>query len=135
MTPQDGPPKPETPAGNAPSRWHPTGPAGGREPDYRFSLANERTFLAWIRTCVALLAGGVAVVQLTDFASHPQRLALGLALIAISFLIAASSYRRWWRVERAMRAAQPLPHTWLPAVIAVGLAAVILLTALLLITT
>ncbi|WP_283215114.1 DUF202 domain-containing protein [Pseudofrankia sp. DC12] len=36
----------------------------GTDPDYRFSLANERTFLAWIRTALALLAGGIAVVQI-----------------------------------------------------------------------
>ena len=36
----------------------------GEEPDYRFTLANERTFLAWIRTALALIAGGVALVQL-----------------------------------------------------------------------
>lgn len=36
----------------------------GTEPDYRFTLANERTFLAWIRTALALIAGGVAVAQL-----------------------------------------------------------------------
>jgi putative membrane protein len=35
-----------------------------QEPDFRFTLANERTFLAWIRTALALIAGGVAVAQL-----------------------------------------------------------------------
>jgi putative membrane protein len=35
----------------------------GTEPDYRFTLANERTFLAWIRTALALLAGGVLLHQ------------------------------------------------------------------------
>ena len=30
----------------------------GEEPDYRFTLANERTFLAWVRTALGLLAGG-----------------------------------------------------------------------------
>jgi uncharacterized membrane protein YidH (DUF202 family) len=34
------------------------------EPDYRFTLANERTFLAWVRTAPGPLAGGVAVDQL-----------------------------------------------------------------------
>jgi putative membrane protein len=35
-----------------------------REPDYRFTLANERTFLAWQRTALGLLAAAVAAVQL-----------------------------------------------------------------------
>lgn len=33
----------------------------GSEPDPRFTLANERTFLAWIRTVLAVITGGVAV--------------------------------------------------------------------------
>ena len=36
----------------------------GREPDPRFTLANERTFLAWIRTALGLLAGGIGVLTL-----------------------------------------------------------------------
>ena len=36
----------------------------GTEPDPRFTLANERTFLAWIRTALALIAGGVALEAL-----------------------------------------------------------------------
>lgn len=36
----------------------------GHDPDYRFSLANERTFLAWLRTALALLGGGVALASL-----------------------------------------------------------------------
>ncbi len=31
--------------------------------DYRFPLANERTFLAWMRTCLALMAAAAAVIQ------------------------------------------------------------------------
>src|SRR6185312_1745313 len=51
-------------AGTLPDRhWHEL----GEEPDYRFSLANERTFLAWIRTALALMAAavGVTVVRST----------------------------------------------------------------------
>lgn len=36
--------------------WNPKWRREGRDPDYRFSLANERTFLAWIRTALALLS-------------------------------------------------------------------------------
>jgi putative membrane protein len=54
-----------------------------REPDYRFTLANERTFLAWIRTALALIAGGVAVVQLVPALSIPGvRHGLGTVLTA-----------------------------------------------------
>jgi putative membrane protein len=125
-------PSPEAPAGSG-RRFDPRSPiSAGTEPDYRFSLANERTFLAWIRTAIALLAGGVAVVQLVpDLAPRPQRLGLGVAFALLAFTVAATSYRRWWLVQRAMRTGAPLPHTWLPAVIAAGLTIIITLTVVL----
>ena len=92
------------------------------EPDYRFTLANERTFLAWIRTSLALLAGGVAVVQLVPRVGSPaSRFFVGELLILLSMLIAASSMRRWNRIQRAMRSDGPLPATSLPLVLAGGL--------------
>ena len=35
-------------------------------PDIRFTLANERTFLAWLRTAIGLIAAGVAVFHFLD---------------------------------------------------------------------
>ena len=82
----------------------------GDDPDYRFSLANERTFLAWIRTALALLAGGVAVVQLAPALGAPGvRWVIGVGLIVLGTLLAAFSHRRWLRVERAMRLRRSLP--------------------------
>jgi putative membrane protein len=113
----------------------PTAPAE-TEPDYRFTLANERTFLAWTRTALAMLAGGVAVVQLVpDLAGRSARLALGLILVGLALVIAVGGYQRWRRVQRAMRLGLPLPRPVLPAVIAGGLSLVIAVTVLLLITT
>jgi putative membrane protein len=44
-------------------RSYAPGISSSSDPDYRFSLANERTFLAWIRTALALVAGGVAAAK------------------------------------------------------------------------
>ncbi|WP_329236015.1 YidH family protein [Actinoallomurus sp. NBC_01490] len=97
----------------------------GEDPDYRFSLANERTFLAWIRTSLGLLAGGVGVVQLVPRFSIPGgRTVLGLILLTLALLISASSYARWERNERAMRMNQPLPRSSVPRVLALGLSLV-----------
>ncbi|WP_007516389.1 MULTISPECIES: YidH family protein [Pseudofrankia] len=97
----------------------------GKEPDYRFSLANERTFLAWIRTALALLAGGVAVVQLVPtFSIGWARHLLGIALIVIAIAIAATSYARWERRERAIRLGAPLPPSRLPQLTSLGIAVV-----------
>lgn len=86
----------------------------GSTPDYRFSLANERTFLAWVRTALALLAGAVALDQLApDIAPTVVRIILCLALAVIGAVLAIVSYRRWALQEQAMRNNQELPHSWL----------------------
>ena len=91
----------------------------GHEPDYRFTLANERTFLAWIRTALGLIAGGVAVAQLLPPFSVPWgRHALATLLVAAGAVMAVASVRRWQQVQRAMRAEEALPPTRLPAALA-----------------
>jgi putative membrane protein len=95
----------------------------GEEPDYRFSLANERTFLAWIRTSLALLAGGVAVVQIVpSFAIPGGRHILGVPLVLMSIAVAALSYRHWAGSERALRLRRPLPLSALPWLLGTGVA-------------
>lgn len=103
----------------------------GTEPDYRFTLANERTFLAWIRTALALAAGGLAAVSLLDDVVLGET--LGILLLALSFLTAASAYRRWALNERAMRLDEPLPRSRLPMMMAIGTAVVAVVAAVLLV--
>lgn len=87
----------------------------GQEPDPRFTLANERTFLAWIRTSLAFLAGGIALEAFTAQAfDSPLRTILAVLVIGIGLLIAAGAGFRWIRVERSMRAGRPLP---IPAIV------------------
>ncbi len=94
----------------------------GSEPDYRFSFANERTFLAWIRTALALIAGGLGVeTVLPEFGGRKE---LGLLLLVLGMAVAATSYRRWSRNERALRTGSPLPPSNLPSLLAIGVAAV-----------
>ena len=84
----------------------------GEEPDYRFSLANERTFLAWIRTALALLAGGVLLDQFsTKLGPHLVVLTLAIALGVLAAVLCAMSYVRWRANEIAMRHARKLPGT------------------------
>jgi putative membrane protein len=82
----------------------------GQEPDYRFTLANERTFLAWIRTALAVLAGGIVLDQ---FASHVESKAVlscvALALSLLAAVMAGCAYSRWKGNEIAMRHSGPLP--------------------------
>ncbi|MGF0239050.1 YidH family protein [Rhodococcus sp. IEGM1300] len=84
----------------------------GQEPDYRFSLANERTFLAWIRTALGLLAGGVVLDQFATTLGPPMVVA-GLAIVfgLLAAMLCTLAYVRWRANEIAMRHAQNLPNT------------------------
>jgi putative membrane protein len=103
----------------------------GAEPDYRFTLANERTFLAWIRTALALAAGGLAAVGLLEDLAGGEL--LGILLLVLSFVTAASAYRRWALNERSMRLQEPLPASRLPMMMAIGTAIVAVVAAVVLV--
>lgn len=95
--------------------------SGGSEPDPRFTLANERTFLAWIRTALALLAGGIAVEAFTLELFVPEiRKILSISLLALALLISASASIRWLNVERALRNRAPLPLPALVPLLSIG---------------
>jgi putative membrane protein len=86
-------------------------------PDPRFTLANERTFLAWNRTALALIGGGLAVEQFLDTGTT-ARLALAIPLILLGALIAATSYSRWRANEAAMTRGEALQPSRMPILIA-----------------
>lgn len=92
----------------------------GEEPDPRFSLANERTFLAWIRTSLALLAAGVALEGLSLPLQPDLRLAASLLLVVLGLLTPLQAWRGWARDERAMRTGTPLPSPALALPLTVG---------------
>ena len=105
----------------------------GHDPDYRFTLANERTFLAWIRTSLALIAGGLVVIQLVpEFGIEGGRETLGAVLIALGTVVALGSVIRWASAEEAMREDRPIPVTRLPVVLAGGVIIVTVMVTILL---
>jgi inner membrane protein YidH len=123
MTPAAGPTGPaETP-----------GPGEDREPDARFTFANERTFLAWSRTALALVVGGLAVAQLLPpFPGVPgARHAIGIPLIVLGAAIAVLSYAEWQANQRALRRGEPLRRSLLPLFLAGTIAVIALLAAVL----
>ncbi|WAB84591.1 DUF202 domain-containing protein [Microcella daejeonensis] len=82
----------------------------GEEPEVQASLANERTALSWIRTGMALVAGGIALATLASFGDLPVVIiaiaglaSLGGGVLAVWALVS------WRRVERALRRREPLP--------------------------
>ncbi|MFJ4091700.1 YidH family protein [Kitasatospora sp. NPDC089913] len=112
---QDGERGPESPA-----RWW----EEGEEPDYRATMANERTFLAWSRTALALLAGALAVLGLGQVGPYGVRLGLACYLILLAVAATVSGYWQWRVRQRRMRLREPLGHSTVNAM--VGLAFLVL---------
>lgn len=106
----------------------------GTPPDYRFSLANERTFLAWLRTGLALVAGGLGVAQfLPPLPVAHLREGIAVALLLLGGTVAVRAVDHWARTERAIRLGRELPTSRFPALLAlaVGLGALLLTVAVL----
>ena len=103
------------------------------DPDYRFTYANERTFLAWVRTSVALIGVGVAATQFLPPLDVPGgRRAVGTAFILLGAVLCVVARRQWAANDRAMRSGAALPRSVLVPVATVGVvvlaAAVVVLT-------
>ncbi|MGZ4688799.1 MAG: YidH family protein [Acidimicrobiia bacterium] len=110
----------------------PDSPNAEREIDVRFTYANERTFLAWNRTALALIATGVAATQLLPkFDVTFGRRILGLPLIALGAVIAITSYSHWQANERAMRRGQPLVPSRIPLILSIGIGVVAVVAVIL----
>lgn len=98
----------------------------GSDPDYRFTLANERTFLAWLRTALALLAGAVALASLVhDFGPREVRIAITALLLVMALVLTVGAYGRWERAERALRENRSLPMGVLPRLVIAGIVLII----------
>jgi putative membrane protein len=105
----------------------------GRRPDTQAELANERTYLAWLRTGLALVAAGVAAERVLPAEGIIwARQLIGVTLILAGVVTAALARPRWRNVDRALRAGRPIPHPILgymvaAVVVVTGLAAIVLL--------
>lgn len=106
----------------------------GSEPDARFTLANERTFLAWVRTGLALLAGGVALEALGQGLHPAFQLSSSLLLMVTGIISSVQAWLGWARYERALRNNTPLPNAplALPVAVAVGVTGVLVVLGILL---
>ena len=106
----------------------------GTEPDPRFSLANERTFLAWIRTSIGLIAAGVALEAFASPVQPGLRIAASLLLIVAGVAAPAQAWLGWMRTELAVRLGRPLPAPRLagPIALVVVLAGALVLVGTLL---
>ena len=106
-------------------------PGAETEPDARFTLANERTFLAWNRTALALIVAGLGIVQLLPpFPGVPWgRPVLGIPLIVLGAGVSVTSLVEWQRTQVAMRRSTPIPRSVLPQVLAATITGVAVMSA------
>lgn len=93
----------------------------GSEPDPRFTFANERTYLAWTRTSIALIGAGLVAAQFLKLGFRAAALVVGVTLVVLGGLMSFASYRNWQRNDRALRLGQPLPPSTMPHVLARGM--------------
>jgi len=109
------------------TRWPARLRERGSDPDPRFSFANERTFLAWIRTALALMAGGIGLEAFAPALVVPGlRQVLAGLLVLSGIATSALAFRRWLRSEEAMREGRSLPAPTLAPWLSYGVAVVAL---------
>ena len=122
------------PAAPGPAADPGTGEQAEDEPDVRFTLANERTFLAWNRTALALVVAGLGIVQLLPpFPGVPWgRHVLGVPLIVLGAAVSVTAYREWRRNQTALRRSEPMPQSVLPRILVLTITGVAALSAMVL---
>lgn len=101
----------------------------GSEPDPRFTFANERTFLAWARTGLALIGGGLAAAQVLHFGLGGVHLLVAVPAIILGGVIVVASYWRWERNERSLRLRMPLGYSPLTFILGAGIAMIAVISA------
>ena len=99
----------------------------GEDPDPRFTLANERTFLSWMTTSLGLLGVGLAAGTILDRDSAPMTVIASLWIL-LSAVLAVRALVRWFRLERAMRVGAGLPVSASIPIVALVLGVLALVT-------
>lgn len=98
-------------------------------------LANERTFLAWIRTSIALMGFGFVIVkfnlfvkQITFFISHNElpptkgySAWVGIIMVALGAIISILAYMRYRNIEKQLENGSFFPSSWLSVSLTIGI--------------
>ncbi len=140
MTEATGPDRAHPGSGSAkpeaadPPAASPEAAGPGAEPDARFTFANERTFLAWSRTSLALIVAGLGIVQLLPPFPHVSwgRHLIGVPLIVLGAVVAIAGYTEWVMNQRALRRGDPIPRSMVPAILTATVTSIGILSAIVL---
>lgn len=98
-------------------------------------LANERTFLAWIRTSIALMGFGFVIVKFALFikqvslalgesVTHNGKgysAVIGIIMVALGAIMATLAYVRYRIIERQLLRNQFFPSRWLTALVTLSI--------------
>lgn len=97
--------------------------------DYRFLLANERTFLAYVRTALSLQVTGLGVLQFLTHGQEVVRYTLGVALVLAGSYLGVAGYQRFCTNERAIRTGSHMHTARGPVIVTVAIAVLPLIAA------
>ena len=101
---------------------------GGKVADH---LANERTFLAWIRTSIALMGFGFVIVKFVIFIRQitnalgkdimvqgkSNSATIGVAMVALGAIIALLAFLRYLQIEKQLNKNTYYPMHWLSIIV------------------
>jgi putative membrane protein len=108
-------------------------------PDRRVHMANERTFLAWVRTSIGIMAFGFVVEKFALFmkrlpflfgemktytpppASLGYSTVFGILLVAMGALMGLLAFVRYKKVEREINEDTYQPSTLLDILVTIGI--------------
>lgn len=88
------------------------------DPDYLFTLSAERTYLAYVRSALALIAGSLVTLGYLD-ATDRSLLAhfAGFSLLLLGLVTLVGGHLRFRQVVAAIRAGEPIGHNRLPTIL------------------
>ncbi|MCW2781025.1 MAG: hypothetical protein JWR35_1474 [Marmoricola sp.] len=98
------------------------------DPDVRFSLANERTLLAYQRTSIGLIAAAITVAHF--FGDGAIVVTLSLGLLVAGAIAGVGGYLRFRAVDEAIREGRPMPGSMSPHVLSIVIVVCVVLAAI-----